>query len=128
MERAGQAVALGIVQGKLLIKFCLFVNHVFVQTRRIAFKVINSPTLLLPQWHTLLEREAPAKLHGRSLPRDVSTRWNSTFNHLAAFVELEDYIDSFTGIWEHGLRQFELTKEEWGCVKQLVKVLQVSSI
>jgi hypothetical protein len=126
LERAGQAIALGIIQGKSLITFRLFVNHVFVQTRRIAFKVINSPTLLLPQWHALLEREAPARFHGRSLPRDVSTRWNSTFNHLAAFVELGDYIDTFTGIREHGLRQFELTKEEWGCVKQLVKVLQVN--
>ena len=99
----------------------------FVQTRRIAFKVINSPTLLLPQWLALLEREALPKFHGRSLPRDVSTRWSSTFNHLAAFVELESYIDTFTGIREHGLRQFELTKDEWACVKQLVKVLQVSS-
>ena len=128
MERGGQTVALGVVQGKSLIGFRVFVNHVFAQTRRIAFKVINSPTLLLPQWHALLEREAPAKFHGRSIPRDVSTRWNSTFNHLAAFVELEDHIDTFTGIREHGLRQFELTKEEWACIKQLVKVLQVSSL
>ncbi len=128
MEGAGQTVALSIVQGKSLISFRVFVTHVFVQTRRIAFKVINSPTLLLPQWHALLEREALVKFHGRSIPRDVLTRWNSMFNHLATFVELEDYIDTFTGIREHGLRQFELTKEEWGCVKQLVKVLQVSSL
>jgi len=47
---------------------------------------------------------------------------------MAAFMELEDYIDTFTGIQEHGLQQFELTKEEWACVKQLVKVLQVSSL
>jgi hypothetical protein len=109
LKRAGQAFALGLVQGKLLINFRLFVNHVFVQTHRIAFKVINSPTLLLPQWLTLLECEALTKFHGRSLPHDVSTRWNSTFNHLAAFVELEDYIDTFTGIREHGLWQFKLT-------------------
>lgn len=99
-----------------------------VQTRRIAFKIINSPTLLLPQWHALLEREAPSQFHGRSLPRDVSTRWNSTFDHLAAFVQLQDYIDKFTGIREHGLREFELTREEWDCVGQLVKLLQVCFI
>lgn len=128
MEGGDQTVALGVVQGKSLISFCVFVNHVFAQTCRIAFKVINSPTLLLPQWHALLEREAPAKFHGRSIPRDVLTHWNSTFNHMAAFMELEDYIDTFTGIQEHGLQQFELTKEEWACVKQLVKVLQVSSL
>ena len=87
--------------------------------------MINSPTLLLPQWHAHLEREAPTELHGRILPRDVSTRWNSTFDHLATFVELAEYVDTFTGIREHGLRQFELTSEEWDCLKQLVKVLQV---
>lgn len=87
--------------------------------------MINSPTLLLPQWHALLEREAPADLHGRTLPRDVSTRWNSTFDHLAAFLELQVYVETFTGIRENGLREFELTSEEWDCLKQLVKVLQV---
>jgi hypothetical protein len=100
---------------------------VLLQTRQIAFKVINSPTLLLPQWHSRLERDAPTALHGRILPRDVSTHWNSTFDHLSAFVELEEYIDAFTGNREHGLRQFELTSEKWKCVKQLVKVLQVCS-
>jgi hypothetical protein len=95
------------------------------QTRRIAFKIINSPTLLLPQWYAHLERDAPSQFHGRSLPRDVSTRWNSTFSHLAAFLDLQGYIDKFTAVREHGLREFELTREEWDCVKQLVKVLQV---
>ena len=54
----------------------------------------------------------------------MSTRWNSTFDHLATFIELEPYVDKFTGIRDHNLRDFELTREEWGCVKQLVKVLQ----
>lgn len=112
-----------IVQGLLLIHFGLFVTHVFDKTHRIAFKVINSPTLLLLQWHALLEREAPVQYHGCSLPCDVSTQWNSIFDHLVAFVELQDYVDKFTGIQEHGLQQFELTREEWDGVKQLVKVL-----
>ena len=97
------------------------------QTRQIAFKIINSPTLLLPEWLALLEREAPTPLHGRMIPRDVSTRWNSTYDHLAAVFELHDYIDWFTSIREHGLQEFELTGEEWECLKQLVKVLQVMS-
>src|SRR6266545_2041451 len=100
-------------------------THVFEsQTRRIAFKIINSPTLLLPQWHTLLEREAPSQFHRRSLPRDVSTNWNSMFDHLAAFVQLQDFIDKR----EHGFQEFELTREEWDCVEQLVKLLQVCFI
>ncbi len=52
---------------------------------------------------------------------------NSTYDHLAAIFELRDYIDQFTSVREHGLREFELTGEEWECVKQLVKVLQVMS-
>ena len=127
MERTGQTITLCIVQGLSLIHFGLFAIHVFDKTRRIAFKVINSPTLLPPQWHALLEHEAPVKYHGRSIPHDVSTRWNSTFDHLVAFVELQDYVDKFTGIQEHGLWQFELMREEWDGVKQLVKVLQVSA-
>lgn len=75
--------------------------------------------------HSLLEREAPGAFHGRSLPRDVSTRWNSTYDHLVAFLQLQVYVDKFTGIREHGLREFELMKEEWDCLRQLVKVLQV---
>jgi len=98
------------------------------QTHKITFKIINPPTLLLPQWHSLLNHEAPVQLQGRVLPRDVSTRWNSTFDHLAVFIELEEYVDKFAGLREHGLWQFELTQEEWKCVKQLVKVLQVCSL
>lgn len=104
-------------------------THVFEsQTRRIAFKIINSPTLLLPQWHTLLKREAHSQFHRCSLPRDVSTRWNSMFDHLAAFVQLQDYINKFTQIHKHGLQEFELMREEWDCVGRLVKLLQVCFI
>jgi len=99
-----------------------------LQTRRIAFKMINSPTVLLSQWHALLEREAPTALHGCVLPRDISTWWSSTSNHLTAVLELCEYVDRFTSIREHGLHEFELTREEWECVKQLVKVLQVCSL
>src|SRR6266540_1530718 len=95
------------------------------QTRQITFKVINSPTLLLPQWHALLEQDAPCAFHGRSLPRDVSTRWNSTYDHLVAFLQLQVYVDKFASVREHGLREFELTEEEWDCLRQLVRVLQV---
>lgn len=87
--------------------------------------MINSPTLLLPQWHALLEQDAPCAFHGRSLPRDVSTRWNSTYDHLVAFLQLQVYVDKFASVREHGLREFELTEEEWDCLRQLVRVLQV---
>jgi len=101
-------------------------SHDLYQQCHITFKIINSPILLLPQWHTLLQHEVPTQFHSCTLPRDISTHWNSTFNHLAAFIELETYVDKFTSAQDHGLRDLKLTKEEWECIKQLVKVLQVS--
>jgi len=49
------------------------------------------------------------------LPHDISTWWNSTYDHLAVVVELCNYIDQFTCVREHGLREFELTRQEWEC-------------
>ncbi len=52
------------------------------QLRKLAFKIINSTTKLLPLWHTLLlQFKLPAWL----IPQDVSTRWNSTFDLIFLF-------------------------------------------
>ncbi|THU82347.1 hypothetical protein K435DRAFT_632528, partial [Dendrothele bispora CBS 962.96] len=69
------------------------VKVVLVKLRKIAFKIINSPTLLLPAWKSVLqELDEVEKL----MPRDVSTRWNSTYNMCSFAEEYRQPIDQMT--------------------------------
>ncbi|KAE9390283.1 hypothetical protein BT96DRAFT_833638, partial [Gymnopus androsaceus JB14] len=74
--------------------------------RCISFKVINSPTILLPSW---CKAVAGSAFHNRTLPRDVSTCWNSTYNMLAAFIKMKEYVDIFLDSSSNGLTQYLLT-------------------
>ncbi|KAF9052598.1 hypothetical protein BDP27DRAFT_1386323 [Rhodocollybia butyracea] len=60
-----------------------------VKCRHVSFKIINSPTLLLPRWR---ETVAGTNFKDHILPRDVTTRWNSTYDMLAAFIEMKDVV------------------------------------
>ncbi|KAF8165730.1 hypothetical protein B0H34DRAFT_643420, partial [Crassisporium funariophilum] len=50
------------------------VRLVLVKIQKLAFKTVHSSTILLPEWRRVLT--------DRLSPRDVSTRWNSTFDML----------------------------------------------
>ncbi|KAE9392847.1 hypothetical protein BT96DRAFT_748394, partial [Gymnopus androsaceus JB14] len=63
------------------------VKSALFKTRKISFKIINSTTLLLPRWR---EQVADMEFRNRILPRDVATCWNSTYDMLAAFLEMRD--------------------------------------
>ncbi|KAE9388324.1 hypothetical protein BT96DRAFT_784989, partial [Gymnopus androsaceus JB14] len=69
------------------------IRGALIKTRRRSFKIINSPTLLLPRWRTIT---ASTPFENRTLPRDVSTRWNSTYDMLKAFSELKELVIKFT--------------------------------
>ncbi|KAF9040322.1 hypothetical protein BDP27DRAFT_1157964, partial [Rhodocollybia butyracea] len=57
--------------------------------RHISFKIIHSPTLLLPRWRdTVLGTEFKDLV----LPHDIATRWNSTYDMLSAFVEMKTVV------------------------------------
>ena len=87
-----------------------------------AFKIINSSTLLLPEWKaTLRELRLPERL----LPRDVRTRWNSTFDMLDTAVKYRKAIDRMCSDKKNKLRSYELAKEEWEIARQLREVLKV---
>lgn len=59
------------------------------------------------------------------MPRDVPTRWNSTYDMLRFALKYEKAIKSMTQARELGLRIYELSSEEWVLARQLADVLEV---
>ena len=96
-----------------------------MQLRKISFKVINSSTLILPSSQRLLDELAMKK---RIIPRDVTTRWNSTYDMLNFALEYRKAIDVLTGDRQNQLRNYELSEREWTIAKQLCDVLKVSNV
>ncbi|KIJ16144.1 hypothetical protein PAXINDRAFT_75969, partial [Paxillus involutus ATCC 200175] len=89
--------------------------------RKLAFKLIHSTTKLLPAWQkTLLEMT----LKVTNMPRDVSTRWNSTFDMLEYALNHRKAVDSVTQDRALGLRKFELDDSEWVLLEQLHDILK----
>jgi hypothetical protein len=77
---------------------------------------------LLPAWKACLEKlEMPVKI----MPRDVSTRWNSTYDMLCFGIKYRKAIESMTSERKHDLRQFELEEEEWVMAEELSGTLKV---
>ena len=59
------------------------------------------------------------------MPRDMSTRWNSTFDMLDFALQYRAAIDDLTSNKTAGLRQYEISNEEWHIVDQLHNALKV---
>jgi len=90
--------------------------------RKVAFAIKNSTTIILPQWFTILQ---DLKLAERMMPRDVTTRWNSTFDMLDFAVKHITAIDAITSDRDMKLRQYELSEDKWDVARQLRDVLKV---
>lgn len=60
------------------------------------------------------------------MPRDVATRWNSTYDMLVFALEYRAAIDAMSADKTNNLRKFELSEGEWTIMKQLYNVLKVS--
>ncbi|KAJ3834696.1 hypothetical protein F5878DRAFT_515652, partial [Lentinula raphanica] len=88
---------------------------------KIAFKIINSPTGLLPKWR---EHLVDTEFEGLVLPRDVLTRWNSTYNMLAAFLTMKKPVSDFLDHSSYQMSDLALNDDEWEAVEGLVAVLK----
>ncbi|KIM36851.1 hypothetical protein M413DRAFT_56205, partial [Hebeloma cylindrosporum] len=70
------------------------VRRLLTKLRKISFAIKNSTTIILPQWLSTLQE---LELAERMMPRDVRTRWNSTFDMLNFAVEHISPINTITG-------------------------------
>ena len=82
----------------------------------------NSSTIILPRWFSTLDEY---ELKHRMMPRDVSTRWNSTYDMLIFSLQYRDALDHITGDRDMKLRLYEMDDDEWTIAKQLCAVLKV---
>jgi hypothetical protein len=100
------------------------------KVRKIAFKIIHSTTILLPEWCRIVADLALKypELTERLIPRDVATRWNSTYNMLEVTLKYQKAIDIMTSARENGLRDYKLTQGEWKIAAQLCDILKVCHI
>ena len=69
-----------------------------------------------------MEKENPSN---RIIPRDVTTRWNSTYDMLTFVLEYRTVVEKFTADRKNEIRELELSEEEWVIVTQLNNVLMV---
>ncbi|KAG1852961.1 hypothetical protein C8R48DRAFT_564865, partial [Suillus tomentosus] len=97
------------------------VKLVLTKLRKLGFKIIHSTVKLLLAWHEILEA---LKMRVTTLQRDVSTRWNLTFDMVEYALRHREAIDAVTQRRDLGLRQLELTDHEWVIAEQLRDVLK----
>lgn len=90
--------------------------------RKSAFAIKNSSTIILPKWFLVLK---DLELDPKMMPRDVRTRWNSTFEMLDFAVKHREALDAIMGDRDMKLRQYELNEEDWAVTRQLRDVLKV---
>jgi hypothetical protein len=78
--------------------------------------------ITLPAWRqTCIEQ----KLKARLIPRNIVTRWNSTYDMMRFVLNYRRAIDAIIAKKELRLRRFELDDEDWRIVEDLVSILEV---
>jgi hypothetical protein len=91
------------------------------QLRALANTIKNSSTVILPRWFAKL---GELGLKVRMMPRDVSTRWNSTFDMLDFAIDYHAAIDAITSARDLNLRKYEVADHEWAIAVQLRDTLK----
>ena len=103
-----------------LIADTAIVRAMVSKLRQLSFSIIRSTTIALPAWRRYCKE---LNLKSRILPRDVVTRWNSTYYMLSFAFKYRAAIDAMTADKSLKLRKFELEDEEWLIVEDLVSIL-----
>ena len=92
----------------------------------------NSTTIILPEWFSILDRMEKASkdkskkpLGRRVMPRDVATRWNSTYEMLDFAYKYRRPYNEICSNRDMKMRAYELSNDEWKIVKDLSAVLKV---
>lgn len=62
------------------------------------------------------------------MPRDVATRWNSTYEMLMFALDYREAIDTVCGTQRLNLRRYEMEANEWVIAMELRDVLKVGII
>ncbi|RPD57810.1 hypothetical protein L226DRAFT_444721, partial [Lentinus tigrinus ALCF2SS1-7] len=73
---------------------------VIAKLRKLAFKIVNSTTKLAPAWRKIC---VELGLPERMIPRDVRTRWNSTYDMIKMSVEYRAAVKRMCSDADHGL-------------------------
>lgn len=60
----------------------------------------------------------------RIMPRDVQTRWNSTYDMLKFALKFQDAVNKILGERAWNMREYELSPDEWKIASQLRDVLK----
>ncbi|KIM56466.1 hypothetical protein SCLCIDRAFT_72349, partial [Scleroderma citrinum Foug A] len=76
------------------------VKLALVKLHKLAFRIIHSTTIVLPAWKEILR---DLRLVVSCMPRDVMTRWNSTFDLLEYALKHQKAINLVTQQHELGL-------------------------
>lgn len=100
---------------------CLSMLTLF-QIRKLSFSIIRSTTIALPAWRDACKNLG---IKPKLIPRDVVTRWNSTYDMLCMALRYRKPIDAVTADKALKLRKYELDDEEWKVVEDLVDILEV---
>jgi hypothetical protein len=95
-----------------------------MQVRQLSFAIIHSTTIALPAWRTICTQLG---FKPCLIPRDVVTRWNSTYDMMQFALKYRQPIDGITANKELKLRRYELDIEDWTIIEDLVAVLEVIS-
>jgi len=80
------------------------VRATVTKLRKLAFAIINSTTIALPAWRRICKVH---KLVSKLMPRDVVTRWNSTYDLLQFSLKYWVAIDAITADKTLKFRKYE---------------------